>query len=222
MASVALTVACVNDAPVAVADSYAATEDTTLTVTAPGVLANDSDVDGNPLTAVLVGNVQHGTLSLGANGGFIYIPAANYCGSDGFTYRANDGQANSTEVAVALTVACVNDAPVAVSDSYAIDQDLVLTVPAASGVLANDSDVDGDSLSADLVADVLHGTLALAADGGFTYTPDAGFCGDDSFIYRSHDGAAASADQTVAIRVNCTGDAIFSDGFESDALPVSH
>ena len=85
-ATVAVTVTCVNDPPVAANDAYNATEDTTLTVAAPGVLGNDTDVDaGDTLTVTAsspLDNVDHGTLTLNANGSFSYAPAANYCGPD--------------------------------------------------------------------------------------------------------------------------------------------
>ncbi|PYR58664.1 MAG: hypothetical protein DMF91_16680, partial [Acidobacteria bacterium] len=118
VATVAMTVNAVNDPPVAVSDSYAGTEDTALTVAAPGVLANDTDVESDPLTAILVSGPAHGTLTLNANGSFTYTPAANYNGSDSFTYQANDGTANSNVATVTITVNGVNDAPVAGNDSY--------------------------------------------------------------------------------------------------------
>ena len=93
-----------NQAPVAVADSYSTRRNTAKVVAAPGVLANDSDPDGNPITAALVTNVTHGTLSLAANGGFTYTPTTGYTGADSFTYRANDGSLNSNTVTVSLTV----------------------------------------------------------------------------------------------------------------------
>ena len=92
--SFTITVSNVNDAPVAVADSYTTAEDTTLTVAAPGVLGNDTDPDtGTTLTAVLDTNVASGTLTLNANGSFTYVPAANFNGADSFTYHASDGTA---------------------------------------------------------------------------------------------------------------------------------
>src|SRR5439155_16353 len=99
-------------APVAVNDSYATAEDTTLTVITPGVLANDSDVEGDPLSAVLVSSPTHGTLTLNSDGSFTYTPALNYNGPDSFTYKANDGQVDSpTNATVSITVTPVNDAP---------------------------------------------------------------------------------------------------------------
>ena len=94
----------VNDAPVAGDNAYTTSEDTPLTVAAPGVLANDSDVDGDALTVVLTAGPAHGSLTLNANGAFTYTPAANFNGSDSFTYRATDGSALSNVATVSLTV----------------------------------------------------------------------------------------------------------------------
>jgi len=77
---------------VAVDDTYSVNEDTTLTVNAPGVLGNDSDVDGNSLSAVPVSGPSHGTLTLNGDGSFSYSPAANFNGTDSFTYKANDAR----------------------------------------------------------------------------------------------------------------------------------
>src|SRR6185437_12906686 len=93
----------------------------------------------------------HGALTLNANGSFTYTPAANYNGADSFTYKANDGTADSNVATVSLTVTAVNDAPVAGSDSYTTAEDTPLSV-AASGVLSNDTDVDGDALHTVLVS----------------------------------------------------------------------
>ncbi len=81
------------------------------------MLANDTDVEGDPLTAVLVDTPQHGTLTLNADGSFTYTPDANFNGTDSFTYKANDGQADTNAATVTITVNPVNDPPVAVNDS---------------------------------------------------------------------------------------------------------
>src|SRR5205823_715162 len=165
---------------VAVNDSYTTAEDTQLTVSAPGVLANDSDVDGDVLSAVLVSNPTHGTLTLNGDGSFTYMPALNYNGVDSFTYKASDGQAQSGVATVTITVTPVNDAPVAANDdSYTTPEDTQLTV-SAPGVLANDSDVDGDALSAVLVSGPSHGTLTLNGDGSFRYSTALNYNGEHS------------------------------------------
>lgn len=204
--TVTLNVACVNDSPVAVADSYNATEDTLLTVPAPGVLANDTDAENDPLTAVLDTSTMSGTLNLNSDGSFTYMPDVDFCGTDSFTYFANDGATNSvTSATVTINVACVNDDPVAAADSYNTDEDTALNVP-APGVLGNDTDADGDTLEAVLVDDVTNGTLSLAVDGSFTYTPDANFCGNDGFTYYATDNTANSATVNVTITVDCIAD----------------
>jgi hypothetical protein len=93
-----------NDVPVATNDAFTVAQDTTLTVPAPGVLANDTDVVGNPLTATLGSSVSHGTLTLNTNGAFTYTPSAGFRGSDSFTYRANDGFVDSNVATVTITV----------------------------------------------------------------------------------------------------------------------
>src|SRR5213075_3203231 len=180
-ATVSITVTPVNDPPgtssaIVADDAYTTPEDTTLTVVAPGVLANDSDVDGDPITAILVDSPAHGTLSLNADGSFSYTPVVNYNGPDSFTYKANDGQADSpTNATVSITVTPVNDPPgtsgaIVADDAYTTPEDTTLIV-SAPGVLDNDTDVDGDPLTAVLVNGPAHGTLSLNSDGSFTYTP---------------------------------------------------
>ena len=196
-----------NVAPVATVDSYSTNEDEALIIGATGVLLNDTDADGDPLTAVVVSGVQHGTLALNSmNGSFSYTPNANYNGADSFTYKANDGPADSNVATVSLTVTPVNDAPVASNDGYATNEDTVLTVDAAAGVLINDTDADNDPLTAALVSGVQHGMLALNANGSFSYTPDANYNGPDSFTYKAFDGSANSDVTTVSITVDPVND----------------
>jgi CSLREA domain-containing protein len=95
----------VNSAPIATADAYTTNEDTMLTIGAPGVLTNDTDPDGDPLSAALVSGPSHGSLTLNTNGGFTYTPAVSFTGTDAFTYRASDGQIASNTVTVTITVA---------------------------------------------------------------------------------------------------------------------
>jgi VCBS repeat-containing protein len=100
----------------------------------------------------------------------------------------------------------VNDAPVATADAYSIDEDGSLVVAALQGVLANDSDVEGTALTAQLLTAPAHGGLSLAADGSFVYTPDAQFSGADSFTYQASDGVDLSAAATVSLTVNAVND----------------
>lgn len=95
-----------------------------------------------------------------------------------------------------------NHAPTAVGDAYGANQGNQLSVPVAGGVLANDSDPDaGTTLTAVLESGPSHGTLALATDGSFVYTPVAVYSGSDSFSYRASDGSLASNLVTVTINV---------------------
>jgi VCBS repeat-containing protein len=187
--------------PVAGDDAFSVAEDAILSVVAPGLLANDSDADGDPLTAVLASAPANGSLTLNADGSFSYDSDADFNGSDSFTYRANDGIGDSNVATVTITVNPVNDAPVAIAEGYAVDQDTTLDV-AAAGILANDSDVDGDPLTAVLVTATSDGGLTLNSDGSFTYVPNTGFFGSDSFTYRANDGTVDSNVATVSITVN--------------------
>jgi VCBS repeat-containing protein len=203
--SVLLNNTSINRAPTAANDGYSTTEDTPLNVATPGVLGNDTDPDSNPLTATVVTGPAHGTLTLNANGAFAYTPAANFNGTDSFTYRASDGTAPSNPATVTITVTAANDAPVAAADAYTTAEDTALTV-AAPGVLGNDSDPDGDTLTAVLVSGPSHGTLTLQADGSFIYTPAVNFNGSDSFTYQASDGTLASNLAAVTLTVTAVND----------------
>ncbi len=206
--TVTLTIAPVNDAPQVDDDAFATSEDTPLTIAVPGVLANDSDADGpTSPSATLVSGPSNGSLTLDGSGSFTYAPNANFVGQDSFTYRASDGAASSDVATVTLTVNGVNDAPVASADTYAVTEDSPRTVAATAGVLGNDSDLDGDSLRAELVATVSSGTLALSSDGSFVYVPAPNFNGAVSFTYRARDAALASSSVTVTLNVSAVNDA---------------
>lgn len=189
-----------NNVPLATNDTYGVDEEDVLTVSVPGVLANDGDADGDPLTAVKVSDPVNGSLSFSTNGSFSYTPDTNFYGVDSFTYRANDGTASSAPATVTITVTNVADAPVAVAESYGVAAGASLNV-AAPGVLGNDSDADGDSLTAVKVSDPLHGSLALTSGGAFVYTPDSGYLGTDSFEYRVYDGSLYGNTVTVSVTV---------------------
>jgi VCBS repeat-containing protein len=180
------------------ADSYTTSQSVTLSITAPGVLDNDNDPEGDVITAVLHTNVTHGSLSLQSDGSFSYTPQVGYVGPDNFKYVVNDGLENSSAVNVSLTVE--NVIPVAVSESYTTSQMTLLTV-GSNGVLANDTDAGGDSLTAVLDTAPAHGQLSLNSDGTFTYTPDAGFKGTDSFSYHATDGMDDSNSVMVSLQV---------------------
>src|SRR5690606_30473328 len=105
-------------APVAAGDAYTTDEDQTLNVSAPGVLANDSDAENDPMQAILVSGPTSGNLTLNADGSFSYTPVSNFFGAVTFTYMANAGGEDSNTVTVTITVDAENDTPVASPDAY--------------------------------------------------------------------------------------------------------
>ncbi|WP_460242375.1 tandem-95 repeat protein, partial [Aurantivibrio infirmus] len=152
--------------------------------------------------------VANGTLTLNADGTFTYVPNANFNGTDSFVYEASDGNGGTAQATVTITVNAVNDTPTVVDDAYATNEDTTLTINLPNDVLANDSDIDGDSLTVNTtpVTDVANGTLTLNADGTFTYVPNANFNGTDSFVYEASDGNGGTAQATVTITVNAVND----------------
>ena len=187
--------------PAASPDAYTAPEDTLLSISAPGVLGNDSDSEGGVLNAHLVSTTIHGTLSWHGDGSFSYRPNTNYNGPDAFTYRASDGQTSSDPVTVTIMVTPVNDRPIARHDTdYTVLGDQALTI-AAPGVLGNDSDPDGDELTTVLATAPAHGTVTLSANGQFVYQPAADYSGPDSFTYVANDKKTVSLRATVSLMV---------------------
>lgn len=217
--TVTVTINVTDQAPLAIADEYEVHQGQMLNVLGAGVLANDSDLDEDVLTAELVSYVSHGYLTFNYRfengsavydpGAFFYTAYAGYAGEDAFTYRAYDGALYSETVTVTIQV--TDEAPVAVADGvYEVHQGQMLVVP-GTGVLANDSDADDDPLSAELVSYVSHGYLTfnyrfengspIYDPGAFFYTAYAGYLGEDSFTYRAYDGALYSEVVTVSLNV---------------------
>jgi len=201
-----ITVNPVNDPPAAEPDAYVLAEETPFEAQAPGVLANDADPDGDALTAVKLTEPANGEISFKSDGSFVYTPDPGFNGGDGFTYKANDGQADSAAATVTLTVSAVADAPAAADDAYATQEDTALTVD-APGVLSNDFDAEGNTMTAVRVTGPTHGTLTLSETGGFEYMPAENFNGDDAFTYNASDGELESNTATAAIRVAAVNDA---------------
>jgi VCBS repeat-containing protein len=211
----------VNDAPVAVADNITVAEGGTVTVLVGGarsVLANDSDADGDALSALLVSSPTNGTLTLNANGTFSYTHDGSETTSDSFTYKVNDGTVDGNTVTVTIGVTPVNDVPVAVADTISVAEGGTVTVlvSGASSVLANDSDADGDALTAILVSGPTNGTLTLNSNGAFSYTHNGSETTSDSFTYKVNDGTVDGNTVTVTIGVTPLNDAP-----ETNALTVS-
>ncbi|TKB07288.1 Ig-like domain-containing protein [Desulforhopalus sp. IMCC35007] len=187
-----ITVGAGSGAPLAAADSYSATEDTELNVpVAAGLMLNDTSLPASA-EVELVSGVSAGVLSLNADGSFTYQPSANFSGTDSFTYRviATASSPASNIATVSITVTGSNDAPTATNDSYEAVAGVQLVV-AAPGVLANDQDPDGDSLTVS--------AGPVNSDGSFTYNPGAP--GTESFTYTVNDGNGGTATATVTINI---------------------
>ncbi|MCJ7567641.1 MAG: cadherin-like domain-containing protein, partial [Anaerolineales bacterium] len=132
-----------------------------------------------------------------------YTPSLNWSGTDTFTYTVTDTDGDPSTATVTVTVTAVNDPPVAVDDSYNLDEDTSLTI-AAPGVLGNDTDVDNvpGELTASWMSGPGNGSLTLNPNGSFTYTPDNNFSGTDTFTYEVCDPSSACSSTNVTIVVN--------------------
>ncbi len=185
------------DRPLAADDLFTTAEESTLTITAPGVLGNDN---GTALTATLQAVANQGSLIFNGDGSFDYTPPADFNGTATFSYTASDGLMTSNIANVSVAVTPVNDIPLTVADSYAGGVDTTLNVP-PPGVLVNDTDVDGDTLTAVLDNATTNGTVTLWKGGAFRYIPNPGFAGADSFTYHSFDGTASGNSVQVTLTV---------------------
>jgi VCBS repeat-containing protein len=108
--------------PFAADDLYSATPGSELLVGPPGVLNNDTDADGDPLTSVLVDWPQFGVLTLASDGSFVYYPDPGFAGDDSFTYVANDGLVNSNVGTVTIAVSGTNQPPIPEADAFTIEE----------------------------------------------------------------------------------------------------
>ena len=157
-------------APTAVNDFYSTNFNQQLVVSAAsGLLLNDTDSTGLSLTASKVSDPSHGSVTVNTDGSFTYTPTNGYAGSDSFGYKAYNGFTYSSTATVSITVN-TPPAPTAVNDSYSVYANHTLTVAAASGLLLNDTDSNGLSLTASKVSDPSHGSVTVNSDGSFTYT----------------------------------------------------
>lgn len=201
--TVTVTITPVNDAPDAVNDVAATSEDTAATF---AIVANDLDVDGEAVTVIAVTQGSLGAVTLNANGSVTYIPAPNANGADAFTYTVRDGAGLTDTATVTVAVAAVNDAPVAVADAATTREGAPVTI----SVLANDSDIEGNTLSVTSVS----GSAVIHPDGTVTYTPAANFNGTASFTYTVSDGQGGTATGTVTVTVK--------DALERVAVLATH
>lgn len=190
LGTVTLTIIPVNDPPVAYDASATIDEETTLngTVTA-------TDVDNDPLTFAKVSDPVNGTLTLNADGTYTYTPNPLFYGTDTFTFKANDGQADSNVATVTITVNHVNHPPVAYDGANSTVQE----TPVDGTLVATDA--DNDPLTFSVKDQPANGTVIVNPDGTYTYTPNPGFTGTDSFTFVANDGLADSNVGTVTVTV---------------------
>ncbi|HUL98641.1 MAG TPA: Ig-like domain-containing protein [Mycobacterium sp.] len=196
-----ITVLPVNDRPVAEDDVADTAQGIAVDI---DVLANDTDIESDPLSIASLGAAGHGTVEI-VNGQVRYTPASGFSGVDSFTYDVSDGQELDTGV-VTVNVAPGNHAPSAKDDAYSLDEDTPLSI-GGPGVLGNDADSDGDALTASLVSGPQHGTLTIDPTGAFVYTPVANFSGEDAFTYKASDPSGESSAASVHLTVNPVNDA---------------
>ena len=184
------------------------TEDGALNIAAQGVVGNETDADGDALTALLVDGPAHGTLSLNSDGSFTYTPALNFNGSDNFRYKANDGLAGSNVATVSIAIAAANDAAQIGGDKVGtVTEDGQLTATGTLTVI--DPDAGEASFQAGTFAGA-YGSLALTTLGDWTYALNntdanvqalnSGATLPDAITVQSLDGTEAS----IAITINGT------------------
>ncbi|CAM2009945.1 Ig-like domain-containing protein [Acanthopleuribacter pedis] len=195
----AFTAAWAQTETTAYEDRYTTTWDQTLHVAAPGLLQNDHSAAGG-LTAFLAEAPQAGTLSLNVDGSFDFSPTDGLQGPVTFVYGVEDQQGSTGYATVTIQVNPGNKAPLAVADYYSVAAGQTLTVPAA-GVLANDIDLDGDTLTASILTAPQSGVISLQEDGGFSYEAAADASGDHRFTYRVSDSAGAQSEGVAFITV---------------------
>ncbi|MSU57823.1 MAG: tandem-95 repeat protein, partial [Pedosphaera sp.] len=186
----------VNTFPTALAQSVTLDEDTSTNLTAQA-----ADLEGDPLTYQLVTPPVNGTLT-GTLPNVIYTPAQNYHGPDSFTFKVNDGLVDSPPAVVSLTVLPVNDPPVALAQSVALDEDTTVTLTLGA------FDVDGDPLTFSVGAPA-HGSLT-GSPPNLTYRPNTNFNGPDNFLFSVSDGQTNSLPATVSIMIRPVNDAPFA------------
>ncbi len=210
-----ISVTNVNEAPTDTVLSASSVAENASAGTTVGSFSTTDPDAGDTFTYTLVSGVgDDDNASFTISGNALNTAAVfDYETKNSYTIRvrATDAGGLSVENVFAITVTDVNDAPTAANDSYSTNEDTLLTV-AAPGVLGNDSDPEGSTLSAVLVATAANGAVVLNADGSFTYSPNADWNGTDSFTYKANDGALDSAVATVTIEVHAVNDAPTTSG----------
>jgi len=196
-AIVNIVINSVNDSPTAVSDLFTSTEDNQII---GNLLTNDSDTDGNILSATVMNTPANGTVIMQPNGDFTYTPNANYFGSDAFTYQVCDDGVPSICLTenVSLSISPVNDPPVAVQDVFTINEDDLLN----NDVLVNDTEVENQPMTTSLSANPVNGAVTLNGNGTFSYIPTTNYFGVDSFSYEVCDNSSPILCTTESVLIN--------------------
>ncbi|WP_252973552.1 Ig-like domain-containing protein [Vibrio navarrensis] len=205
VATVTMTVTPVNDAPMAQAQSQTLDEDNSLVITLVG---SDIDNDDDTLQYVITEPVSHGVLEPLTNNSWRYTPEANFNGSDFFLFKVSDGDLDSAEVRVDLTVNAVNDTPTATDVSAMGEEETPLTIT------LNGSDVEGSSLSYQVATAPVNGNVTITGNQA-VYTGNSNFFGQDSFTYSVSDGELTSEAALVTITLSNVNDAPVISGSPS-------
>ncbi len=184
--------------PVAEPHAVTTMEDTPVEISLMG-----SDPDSDPLTYSTIAGPSHGSLK-GTEPNLTYTPSPNFNGSDSFTFKVNDGKADSALATVSITVSPVNDPPVANDDTAATRED---TPAVTIDVLANDTDIDNDTLTVTAVSQGTNGSVTINSDGTMSYSPNANFYGSDLFTYTISDDKALTDTAKVNVTVKAVNDA---------------
>jgi large repetitive protein len=191
----------VNHAPVVSNSAVTTNED----VATSSVLNVGTDSDGDSLLYSVVTSPLHGILSVfdAVTRAFTYTPTLNYSGTDSFTFKANDGSADSNIATTSITINAVNDAPVATDVVLSVDQNATV-----NGTLTA-TDVDSAVLTYSTSSNPANGTISgfNASTGAFTYTPATNYVGTDSFTFKANDGSLNGNDATVTVTVNAINSA---------------
>ena len=189
-----------HEPPVAVADTARTAEDTEVLI---DVLANDTDAEDDALTIESVTDPTNGTMWIAADDQVAYAPEPDWHGTDRFTYTVADGNGGTALAEVVVVVVPVNDAPIAVADTARTAEDTEVLID----VLANDTDVDGDTLTIGSVTDATNGMARIASDGRLAYAPEPDWHGTDRFAYTVADGNGGTAEAEVVVVVETVNDA---------------